>query len=205
VKSFSVYRRKSNFVDLYLNHRPNVASYNFKYATNFDAVFSTFDSVSINGKRSVSALDLSYQDSQFRDKTRFTFAPSDYSIDDTKNIWIRVAPVSTTGVVGPDEGITLISPTGPKPGRAIVINGSVSTSVIELNFLKQLYNPNIKNTGASSLFVSFETGGSEYQLQSGSGSNTILSSSYSTFDQLFVRSDGATTFSALLADRNELM
>ena len=81
-KSLSVYRRRTNLVDLFLVSRTGAKSYTFKAAVNFDVGAAPIQSVPQDGFRSPTAFDSGPAEG-FRGRTRFTFNPADYGLDDT--------------------------------------------------------------------------------------------------------------------------
>lgn len=86
-RSISVTRRKPDLIDLFVDRRPDVIAYEFSVADNFDTTPVVFQEIPIYGYASPSvrgdattnkyagAIGQPYR----RNKTRFVFAPSDYS------------------------------------------------------------------------------------------------------------------------------
>lgn len=207
-RTFSVYRRRQNLVDLFINRRANVASYQFKVATNFDIGFSLFDTIPVRGKKSATVLDSGLVGEQFATKTRFLFNPNDYSIDDSKPFYTRVTPVFTDGSLGTEEGIQFVLPYNTQPNRPIIVRGtapnqaSLSTS-LEINLPNQVNNMSIQVNGTANLYVAFEPTGAEYKIFPVSPLGMDLVMNLPSFSQLFVRGDAATTeFNAILTLRN---
>jgi hypothetical protein len=207
-KTISVYRRRADLVDLWVAQRDNVRAFVFKYAANFDVGAAAFQTVPRDGFRSPGAFDAGVSEA-FRGRCRFTFKPADYGIDDTKPMWLRIAPVATDGSVGADEAFHLVLPYSSQPRRAVVVSGSAAAGAdvsasTELNLPMQCQNLELQNNGAADLFVAFEKGGAEYQVEPLSTGFTNLSMVYPCFSQLFVRgSGGAVGFSAVMSLRDE--
>lgn len=207
-RTFSVNRRRVNVIDLFINNRPGVAAYQFKYAPNFDAPFSIFETVPYYGKKSISVISGALDSEQFKNKTRFTFAPSDYALNDLDPMYIRVATVSTSGVVGADEGIQMVMPFSSQTMRPIVLKGNAPSGAslsdsLEINLPMQVTNMNIQNNGAADLYVAFEPTGAEFLVKPAvpTGLNVIMN--YPSYSQIFVRGSGAITeFNAILTLRN---
>lgn len=204
-KSISVYRRRAGLVDLTIAQRVNVLAYVFKQAANFDVGAAAFQQVPRDGFRSPNAFD-SGPGEGFRGLTRFTFKPSDYGIDDTKPIWLKVAPVNVDGSVGADEPLHLVMPYLAQGRRPVVLNGTAPAGAtvadsLELNLQYQCQNLELQNNGGSDLFVAFERGGPEFQVEPLSTGFTNLSTVYPAFSQLFVR--GGVAFAAVMSARDE--
>ena len=214
-RSISVYRRKPNLIDLFVRQRPNVAAYRFKAGTNFDDASPTlFQIVPSAGYKSLSVPDdIGFVDSQFRGCTRFTFNPADYTVavpavSDLKNLWIKIAPVSTSGAVGPDESYHLVLPSNLYPQRSVVISGIAPnvgslTSSLELQLPMLCNNWEFQVTGSVAVFVAFESNGAEWQVNPLSTYQTNFSKAYENTSQIFVRGNGGTSaFTAIFSQRN---
>jgi hypothetical protein len=201
--------RRLGLVDMYWPVRYGVKSYILKAASNFDAVFGTFANVPATGYKSKSVVNNRFDMSQYRDKTRITFSPIDFHIDDLKPIWMRIAPINFNGVVGADESIHLILPYSTEPKRAVILNGTVPPAAsisgsLELNLPQQCFNPVIQNDGGVDLYIAFEATGSEFRISPLSTSHTMFISTHTTFSQVFLRGLNASTkISADFTLRNE--
>lgn len=210
-RSLSTYRRRANLVDIYLNARINVASYNFKRSANFDGAFVTFQNVPAAGFRSLTAQEPSFADGMFRDKTRFIFNPVDYSFVDADPLWLKIQPISTAGVVGTDESIHLVLPYSFQPRRPVVLRGGAPSGAtiansLEINFPMQCQGVNIENDGAVDLFVAFDINGPEFRVPAFSTTGPQFSVSFPAFSQVFVRGlAGTPTFSLVTSLRNEAL
>ena len=210
-RSLSLVRRRTHLVDLTLPVRADVASYQFQAATNFDGAYTTFDTVPAGGKASKSVQDLGIDgSSRFRGQTRFLFDPADYSLDDSKPLWIRIKQVSTAGVVGSAEAGQLVLPYSSAPDRPVVLKGTApqaadSSGSLEIQLPMQCRNLQfqVDPTVTANLVVSFEPGGPEWTVPA-------LQTYFTNFDmvhpmatQIFVRGDtGAALFNAIMSVRN---
>lgn len=209
-KSLSVYRRRAGLVDLFLVSRTGAKSYTFKASTNFDLAAVAVQSVPQDGFRSPTAFDSGVSDG-FRGRTRFTFNPTDYGLDDTKPIWLRFQQVNVDGTVGADEAFHLIPPYNPQGRKAVVIagsapNGASIAASLELQLPHQMQGMELQNNGGQDLYVAFEPGGPEFKVAPLSTGFTNLSINYPTVSQLFVRGNGAAVaFAAVMSDRNEAL
>lgn len=194
---------------MYWPVRPGVKSYNLKFATNFDGAFVLFANVPATGYKSKTAVNNRFDSGSYRDKTRVSINPADFSMNDSKPMWLRMAQIGWDGIVGPDEGMLLVLPFNPQPKRAIVLAGTVPAAAdvahaLEINLPQQCNNPNIQNNGGVDLMVAFEPDGYEFRIPALSTSFTNFSSTYTSFSQVFLRGVAASTeISAEFALRNE--
>jgi hypothetical protein len=209
MRTISTYRRRPGLIDIHWPARVNVYGYILKAASNFDATFNPFATGPTTGWASRSIHNQAMDSGAFRGRTRVIFNPADYTLDDAKPLWLRIATVNLAGVVGADESIHLILPYNAQPNRPVVIHGTVAaaadlTTSLEINLPQQCTNPTIQNDGANDLYVAFELGGSEFRVPPLSTEFTNFYSMTEAFHQLFLRgSGGATTISANLVLRNE--
>jgi hypothetical protein len=203
-KTISVYRRRADLVDLWVAQRDGIRAFTFKAASNFDVGAVAFQTVPRDGFRSPNAFDAGPSEG-FRGRTRFTFKPADYGLDDTKPLWLKIAPVAADGSVGPDEAYHMLLPYSSQPRRPVVLNGTAPAGAtvadsLELNLPQQCQNLELQNNGGSDLFVAFERGGAEFVVKPfTAGLN--LSMVYPCFSQLFVR--GGVAFVAAMSLRDE--
>lgn len=193
-RPLSLRRRRANLVDLTLPVRAGVISYQFQSATNFDGSFTTFDTVSSSGKASKSVGDMAYEPGGFRGLTRFVFNPTDYALDDTKPLWVRIRPITSAGV-GTAEAAMLVLPYLNVQNRTVVIAGTAPTGADQAAAL-ELQLPGrctdfVFKSGAESLLLSFEAGGSEIGVFESATFNYTMSLRNQTSSQIFVRSAGA--------------
>ncbi len=199
-RSLSLHRRRANLVDLTLPVRSGVISYQFQVAANFDASFSTFETVSSAGKVSKSAADFLFEASGFRGKTRFLFSPVDYSIDDTKPFWVKIRPVTAAGV-GTAEAAQLILPYSSAPNRGVVISGTAPAGAGIANSLELQLPCQVKDLVIRAvdipLIVAFEPGGSEITVPDAAANlGSYLRFGEQTVSQLFVRGPAPAAFEA---------
>lgn len=204
-KTISVYRRRTDLVDLWVAQRDGIVAYTFKVSVNFDIAPVAVQVVPRDGFRSPNAFDAGPSEG-FRGRTRFIFKPSDYGLDDTKPMWMKIAPVAADGSVGADEAFHMILPYSSQPRRPVILNGTAPVGAtvadsLELNLPAQCQNLEFQNNGGADIFVAFERGGAEYQVEPLSSGFTNLSMVYPCFSQLFVR--GGSTFSAVMSLRDE--
>jgi hypothetical protein len=199
-RSISLNRRRLNWVELCWPSRSDVAQYIIKTSTTFGGAYTTVLTIPSIGYISpnLTAVQSARMESSFRGVTRVILDPAALSLDDTKDIWIRVAPISTAGVTGPDEARHLIPPYSAQPNRVLNIRGSVAAAAslansIELNLPGQFTNPTIQNSGANDLYVAFEIGGGEFRVPPLSSGFTNLTSFKASFSQVFLRADTTAT------------
>lgn len=207
-RTISVYRRRPGLIDMNWPVRANVGAYALKSATNFNGTFTTFATVPASGFASASIGDLGFGGEQFRGKTRVAINLADYTLDDTKPLWLRVAPVSLAGVEGSVEAIHLILPYSSQPRREVLIVGTVAEGTTIANSveiqLPNCTNPNIQNNGTPSLYVAFDSVGPEFEVPSLQSGFTNYYSASGTFSQIFLRAGtGGTSMSAQFVLRNE--
>lgn len=204
-RSLSLLRRRANLVDLSLQARPGVASYQFWWAANFDGAPALFETVPAAGKRSKTVAEFGYGDGNYRGQTRFLFNPADYSgLDDSKPLWLQIKPVSSAGVVGAAEALHLVLPYSSQPNRPVVLQGGVPAGAgiansLELQLPAQCWNPQVQVDGTADLYLAFEPGGPEYRVPSLQNEYTTLGTTYASFSQLFLRGQGGSTVISLMA------
>jgi len=207
-RSLSLVRRRTNLVDLVLQARAGVASYQFFSATNFDVAFTQFETVPAYGKASATVVNTSYTDGNYRNQTRFLFNPVDYSLNDSAPLWIQIKQVSVDGTVGPFEARHLILPFSSQPNRALVIAGGAPSAIditgsYELQLPMQCHNMRVQVDGGNDLYLAFESGGPEQRIPSLAAEFTDVSKTFDSFYQVFVRGAGAATaFNLTAALRN---
>lgn len=220
-RSISVYRRRANLIDMNWPKRLNIRSYILKYAPNFDVAFVPFANVSASGSKSISVVDGSFTSEQFRDKTRIIFNPVDYTIDDTKPIWLRVAPVDINGVIGADETMHLILPYASSSNRMIILYGTAPAAAdisgsLELQLPQQCKNTLIQVDSSDfadysspvdqkvpslfDLYVAFEPNGTEFRVPTLSSQFINFEMVYPSISQLFIRGNGNNTIFHMAAE-----
>jgi hypothetical protein len=193
-------------IDIHWPVRVNAASYDVQFATNFDAVFTTFQNVPNWGFRSVSASEAMGVE-QFRNKTRFLFAPSDYPpMVDNAPIWIRFRQIDVDGTVNPFEAIHLVLPYDSGPRPPVILNGNAPAAAtiagsLELQLPHHVNSIFLTNNDpANSLFVSFNSYAPEIEVTPLVANFVPLSSDLPMFNQLFVRgAGGIVNFTASVA------
>jgi len=207
-RSLSLARRRTNLVDLSLQARAGVASYNFYSSTNFDIATVLFANVPSYGKISATAVNTSYGDGNYRNITRFLFNPTDYTIDDSKPFWVQIEQIAVDGTVGPLEALHLILPYSSQPNRAVILAGGAPAGAtiansLELQLPLQCNDIRVQVDGITDLMLGFEPGGTEQRVPSLQNEFTTYEKILDSISQIFVRGNGgATTFSASLALKN---
>lgn len=193
-------------VDLIWDKIPNVTHYIMKYASNFDQPYTPFVQIPSCGTSSSSTIFFGPDNNSFKNKTRFTFNPADYGFNDSKYLWIKFAPIYSSGVIGPDEDQYLILPYETQVQRTIIING-IAPNAADVSNSLVIYlptygeNPVIANEGSVSLAVSFD-GNSEYTIPNNNNTNP-LNSVLPNIKQLFIRGTGGSSqFSFVYAERD---
>ncbi len=192
--SISLNRRRTGLIELSWPERQGVTSYLLKAATTFSGTFTTVATIPTYGliSKSLQAVQTSRMETASRGRTRIIFSPTDYSLDDTKDIWVRVAPISAAGATGADEAIHLIQPYNTQANRVTHIQGQIPiqssiANSLELNVPGQC-NPTIQNDGAGDIYVAFESNGMEFKIPPLTSGFTNYVSFKASFNQLFLRS-----------------
>lgn len=220
-RSISIYRRRANLIDMNWPLRLNIRSYILKFASNFDSAFAPFANIPAAGFKSKTVTDSGLTSEQFRGKTRIIFNPVDFTIDDTKPIWLRVAPIDINGIVGADETMHLILPYAPPANRPIILYGTAPAAAdisgsLELQLPQQCKNITIQvdssdfaNYGTPAdqivpslfdLYVAFEPKGTEFRVPTLSSQFTNFESVYPAASQLFIRGNTEPTSFHLSAE-----
>ncbi len=223
----SLYRRRTNLVDLNLQSGPGsliaaratAFAYQFQAAGNFDASYTTFQVVPASGGfKSVSVPDVGFDSEQFSQSrtpylTRFKFAPNDYTtvvaaVNDSLPFWVRVVQVNTNGTTNAPEAGQLILPYSSAPNRPLILSGTAPSAVsiatsLELQLPMEVTNVQIQNNGGVPLYVATEPNGPEWIVQPLGSDETNLYTVYPAITQLFVRGSGGTCpFNVIGAIRN---
>ena len=118
-------------------------------------------------------------------------------------MFIKIAPITTAGVVGPDEAYHMIMPYNSQPQRAVSLRGNAPVGA-DLAHSLELQLPMLCNNwqfetvvAMTSLYVAFEPGGPEWN------TNASFGNFYTNVSQIFVRGGAAPVlFQAILTERN---
>ncbi len=215
--SISVLSRRVGLVDLGVRQRTGVTGYRFLAASNFDGVFTVFQTVGVGGFRSPSAQTFNAPiGSQFRGWTRFVFSPLDYAatfpaVRDDVPFYVRIQPVLAGGVFGPVEAMQIVLPYSTVPNRAVLLRGTATaagpTASMEINLPGLCTDFNIRNgSSGTRLFVGFDratsTGfaGPEYMVAPGAS----LEMDYPQASRVFIRGEsGSAEIYAVLTQKTQ--
>lgn len=178
-RTLTVSRRRAGIVDTYVPKVYGVAGYRLKAATNFDAAFATiFTSTNVGFVGD--GVDQRVLESQpVNGRVRMVWNPTDYSLDDTQPIWVKLyhvdgggaeTQVSACTLIVPDEtqflsrgaGHLMLRGTAP---NAADVGGSLQLDLPRLQTDWRILNEN----STTAAFVAFEPGGPE---------NALLPNSY---------------------------
>ncbi len=213
-KVISISDRKPLRVDAQVRNRSDVYALQFQASSNWDGVFTPFETVNKHGKMSRTVIDPGSIGSQFRDQTRFLFNPNDYTttvpaVNDDLPFWIKIAPVSRAGVVGTAGDPHLVLPFKAIANRSFNINGVApnvtAANAIEIVLPFQCNNISLKVTGANDLLFSFDRNGYEYIVSPETTNYTNFEKAFASFSSIFVRgSGGVTNFYANISLRTSI-
>lgn len=223
-RSISIVRRKPNLIDLTVRRRTDVTGFRFSSASNFDAAFTAFQTVSNDGMivgnpntpEQFQRLQNGYVGSQYRDHCRFLFDPAAYTgarpeIRDDVPWFVRLEPRNPDGSFGTAEAMHMVMPPSTAPMRPIQLSGTVPQGAALVNSLEiqlpgQCYDWEIENEGANVLMIAFERGGvsgPEYELQPMTSIFRSLKMNVMAASQIFLRGvGGPTAVSIICALRN---
>ena len=192
-RDFSVIRRRANLVDLLTPIQAGVDGYRLDTATNFDGSYTARATATVSGylDPALAPRIATLPTINNTNQVRFTFDPATFSLDDKKQFWIRLTPV-TSGTPG-TSGAGLAVETYKTGNRPIVLvagaapSGAAVANSLEVNLPGNLTMLSISNRDASnSLFVAFEVDGPELEV--------IKASTYQQYhgnaSVLFVRGSG---------------
>ena len=204
-RSFSIYRRRPDLIDMHWPVRALAASYDVQYATNFDAIPVLFQNIPAIGFRSVST-PVFTGDSQFKGKTRFIFAPSDYPpMVDNSQLWINFRQIDIDGTINAYEALQLVLPYDSGPRPSVIISGAAPAAISIAGSLELQLPHNVNaiyltnNDPVNSLFISFNPFGPEIEVTPLIVNFVPFTTNLPIFSQLFVRgSGGAVNFTASL-------
>lgn len=179
-----------------------VSGYSVAASSTFNGSFTEFQQVPYKiGYKSPTAKFSYNVDTSFSRVTRFLFNPNDYtaslaSVDDSKNFWVKIAPINSSGVVGSYSAPTLLMPYNTIPNRLVNISGTIGASLVEIQLPCDFSAPSIQVEGSDIMEVAFEPNGGIYYVNGITTSASPLSSTTPVFNQLFLKgSDAAVTFS----------
>lgn len=205
-----MYRRRNGLVDIIFPARPGAKSYLFEAASNWDSAMAPFQVVPAGGFRSPGVPDIGMSDSQFRGKTRFLFNPSDYTptvpaVDDTKPFYVHIVQTDWNGTIHGSEAQHLIMPYDSVPNRMLVLrgtapNGATIANSFEVQLPMQCRNPRIQVDGTNDVFAAFEPSGPEFRVSALSIEFTVLSMTYPSFTQIFLRATGGASVVCVMAE-----
>jgi len=225
-RSISVTRRKPDLIDLFINRRAGVTGFQFSVADNFDSALTVFQEISIYGYASPSVIGNATINkyagaigNQYRNKTRFVFAPSDYTASvaamrDDKPIYLSIKQRNADGSLGAAEALHMIVPP-PWPGRRpIMLRGTVPLGVniaasLEIQLPMSCYDWEIQNGGAADMYIAFERGvgtttDPEFRLPPATSVFRSLEQYATNISQIFLRGSGASTIiDGIFTARNE--
>lgn len=205
-RSYSLNRRSLNLVDMLIPDGGLVSAYSVSASSTFNGTFTEFQKVPYRvGLRSASAKYGYQPDTSLSKYTRFLFSPSDYTstvaaVDDSKFMWVKIAPVSASGVVGTYSAPTLLMPYNTVPNRLLVLNGTVGTSTVEIQLPCDFASPSVQVEGSNTLGVGFEPNGATFQVDGVTTGASPMSITTPVFNQLFL-TGGASSVKFSLAAR----
>lgn len=221
-RSMSLFRRRTNIIDLTIRRRPNIIGFRFNASTNFDVAFAPFQVVPNDGFIKLRTPALGgprtpsdpLNPSQSRGLVRFVFDPDEYTatvpaVRDDTPFFVNIESQNPDGTFNSIEAMHLIMPYSTTPDRIITLSGTVAAGValvnsIEIQLPMQVNDINIKNTGANDLYVAFERPGSEIVIETAAPiDHNHYVGVYATTSQIFIRSNvAATTMNATFGVKN---
>jgi hypothetical protein len=214
-RSLSLYRRKTNLVELLLRQRAGKTGFRFSAAPNFDAASVAFATVPNYGVRSPSVPEIGVVGSQYRDQVRFIFNPADYfatapALVDTNPFFIQVEAQNPNGTFDAKEAMHMVLPPEmATPNRVIALSGTAPSAAdisgsLEVQLPMQCIDFEFENLdNAKDLYVAFEPTGGEYLIPPLTTDGYTLAQQLSSVSQIFVRGGGASVaFRAVFTLRN---
>jgi len=197
IRLFSIRRRRPNIIDIDTPFINGVDGYRLKWATNFDASFTTFLTAPNTGYLDSSINPRVIESQPVTGKVRIVFNPATFLISDTTPFWLRFCTV----IGGAEDAIgapTLVLTDNSHHGVGIVvISGTAPASFplqLDLPGLMQDFRV-INKSAANNLLISTETNGSAITLIPGVKLQRL--NLVGTQGSLFVQGDGANVpFSA---------
>lgn len=171
---FAVLRRRPNYIDVMTPFTYGTDGYRLKWATNFDASFTTFITAPntgfVDGSINPNVIDaqpMGGEASNGGRNLRIIFNPTTFSIPDTSSFWLQFVQV-IAGVEQTPGAPTLILPDSANHGVGIVTihgnapSGASTANTLQIDFPRLMEDIHIHNEAAStSLFVSTQSGGAE--------------------------------------------
>jgi hypothetical protein len=202
-RTFSVIRRRPNYVDFITSIVPSVVGYRLKWAANFDGAFADVFTTTNVGMRDASINPAVIDVQQTQGRVRVVFDPANYSIPDDLPFWIKLYHVDNLGAETAVSAATLLLPESAHHGiPQVTLHGTApsapnSSGALQLDFPRLMTDFRIHNEeAATALYVSTEEGGAEQRLDKDTSPQYTNFSS--TLSSIWVRGGGGTaTFSAI--------
>ena len=209
-------QRSTGLIDLVVRSRPGVSQYQFAAADTLDNAFSApvplFD-VQTNTQyisRSLRLQRRGFFDESRVGLTRATFNLNDFAAPTVPGdgviafITVLYQPIGVPAFIGTPAPILVVPPpgffntgrrmltlTGTAPSLAGQANNLPPPGVMNVVLPKFADQVRIENTGANSLFVSFDEGLPEYEIPAAGTTFTLFQEA--GVQQIFLRASGGTT------------
>jgi len=191
IRLFSIRRRRPNIVDIDTPFVNGVDGYRIKWATNFDAVFTTFLTAPNTGYLDPSINPRVIESQPVTGKVRMVFNPVTYTITDTIPFWLRFCTV-IGGVEDAVGAPTLVLTDNSHHGVGIVIIKGTAPAAFPLQLdlpgLMQDFRV-VNESVANNLLLSTETNGAAITIIPGVKLQRL--SLAGTQGSIFVQGDGA--------------
>lgn len=187
-------------------------SYDVQNASNWDGVFASMQVVpystgtnSARFKPTFMRASSNINANQLKNRTRFLFDPSDYSLDDNDVIFLKVnESVDGETYEGPIQ--ILMAPRQYQDLRAPLVlsgtapAGATQDDALTLQFPRQVVSISVKNLTATPLYVSFGVGSAEFMLEE----NEVFKDNRLNTGYISVRGNTACEIYAALATNTSL-
>lgn len=184
-RTITVSRRRPGIVDTYVPKVYGVAGYRLKAATNFDVAFTTI-LTSTNVGFVGDGVDRRVIDTQpLQNRVRFVWNPTDYGLDDTQPVWVKLYHVNGGGVETEMSAPTLITPDDTqflhRGAGHLMVRGTAplaadASGALQLDFPRLQTDWRVLNEDPiGNAFVAFEPGGPENLLRANSLTPQLVS------------------------------
>lgn len=169
-RSFSVFRRKANYVDMLIPKIDGIKGYKIRASTTFDGVFADLFTADIGSGYLDPTCAAFVQQINNQNAIRAVFNPATFSLTDSNHIWLTFVPINFAGAPGTETYPTLLLPVDEMNGsERVIITGSAPNGAAVANSLVvglpfRAHDLHVKNNAAAGgtvLYVATAPGGPE--------------------------------------------
>ncbi len=204
--TFSVHSRYQDGVFMFWDKEPGIKSYKISYSYNFDQPFTQFKVIDKCGSIVNTMSNTTPLFGTLKNKVPFAWKPSDYSINNDKDIFIKITPVDDAGVDQAAWAMKIIQPYCTNTNKSLILSG-VAASAASVDQSVEIVLPCMANSGfvkvtSGTLHIAKNTRTYEMVVTSTDG----VSNFGAVFNKVFVRgAGGSATFSLECSLKNGML